>query len=437
MLKIIRLIIFTAIFITGCLSSVIQAEGPHVLVLEVKGSVNPVLSDYIKNGIIQAEKSGASACIIQIDTPGGLDTAMRDICQSILNAKVPVVVYVYPPGARAASAGVFVTMSAHVAAMADDTAIGAAHPVSIGDSGEQQMSSEMTEKVVNDAAAYIRGIAESKGRNADWAEKAVRESVSATAAEALDLKIVDVVAPDLDDLLARIDGREIKMMDGSTVILHTKEVNVQYQKMGWITGFLYTIADSNIAYILLSIGSLGILAEIFNPGMIFPGVVGGICLLLAFYGLGVLSVNWAGVLLILLAFGLFVAEFFTPGFGLLFGGGIVSFIIGSLILFKGGSPVYQINWWLIAIVIIIMGGFVAFAATRVVHTYRRQATTGREDLIGKAALVKEALSPEGTVIFQGELWTAQSVSGNIEIGEEVIISRVDGLKLIVTKKEKE
>jgi membrane-bound serine protease (ClpP class) len=416
---------------------IVLAEAPHVTVLQVKGSVNPVLAEYVRDGIAQAEKSGAKACVIQIDTPGGLDSAMRDICQSIINATVPVVVYVSPPGARAASAGVFIAMSAHVAAMAPDTAIGAAHPVSIGEGGEQEMSAEMTEKVVNDAAAYIRGLAESNGRNADWAEKAVRESVSITANEALDLKVIDIVAPSVEDLLKQLDGRLLKMLDGTTLLLETQGVEVQVYKMGWIMDFLYSIADPTIAYILLSIGSLGIMAEIFSPGLIFPGIVGAICLLMAFYALGVLSVNWTGVLLIVLAFGLFVAEFFTPGFGLLFGGGVVSFIIGSLILFKGGAPVYQIDWWVIAIIIIIIGGFVAFAATRVVKTYRKQATTGREDLIGKTALVKEKLAPEGMVLHMGELWEARSESGDIDIGEEVLISKVEGLKLTVTKKEKE
>jgi len=433
MFRIIRSAIFIAIFITGCLSMIVKADSPHVTVLEVKGTVNPVLADYIRSGIAQAEKSGARACIIQMDTPGGLDKAMRDICQSILNAKIPVAVYVSPPGGRAASAGVFITLSAHVAAMAPDTAIGAAHPVSLGEGGEQQMSTEMTEKVVNDAAAYIRGIADSKGRNADWAEKAVRESVSITSTEALDMKVVDIVAPNLEDLLKQMDGRSIKMMDGTTIVLQTQSATIQIYKMSWIVDFLYSIADPTIAYILLSIGSLGIMAEIFSPGLIFPGIIGAICLLLAFYALGVMSVNWTGVLLIVLAFGLFVAEFFTPGFGLLFGGGVVSFVIGSLILFKGGAPVYHINWWLIVIVIIVLAGFVALAATRVVKTYKRQATTGREDLIGKTALVKEKLDPEGVVLFQGELWTSQSISGKIEAGEEVVISKVDGLKLIVKK----
>jgi len=435
--RLIRSAIFIVIFLIGCLSLVVQADSPHVTVLKVKGTVNPVLAEYIKNGIAQAEKSDARLCVIEIDTPGGLDKSMRDICQNILNAQVPVVVYVYPPGARAASAGVFITMSAHVAAMAPDTAIGAAHPVSLDEGGEQTMSAEMTEKVVNDAAAYIRGLAESNGRNADWAEKAVRESVSITSTIALNSHVIDIVATDLDDLLKQLDGRSIKKLDGTILLLQTQPVTAEYYEMNWITDLLYSIADPTVAYILLSIGSLGIMAEIFSPGLIFPGIIGGICFLLSFYALGVLSVNWTGVLLIVLAFGLFIAEFFTPGFGLLFGGGVVSFVLGSLILFKGGSPVYEINWWLIIIVIVILGGFVALAATRVVKTYRKQATTGKEELVGKIGLVKETLDPEGMVLFLGELWTAQSVSGTIEVGEEVLISRVDGLKLIVVKKEKE
>jgi membrane-bound serine protease (ClpP class) len=437
MKKIIRLAVFILIFLCGAVSLAASPSGPQVTVLTVKGTVNPVLADYIQRGIEESEKKGSQACIIYLDTPGGLDSAMRDIAQSILNARVPVVVYVYPPGARAASAGVFITMSAHVAAMATNTAIGAAHPVSIGEQGEQQMSEEMTAKVTNDAAAYIRSLAATRHRNADWAEKAVRESVSLTETEALEQNVVDIVAPDLKDLLARLDGRSVTLMDGSSVTLHTAGADIHQADMNWVESFLFTLSNPNIAYIFLSIGSLGIMAEIFSPGLIFPGIIGVISLLLAFYSLGMMPVNWTGVALVILAFGLFVAEFFTPGFGLLFGGGVVSFIIGSMILFKGGSTMYQIDWWLIALLIIIIGAFVAFAVFKILGTYHKQASTGREDLIGKKGVVRETLDPEGTVFYQGEFWTAISKSGKINTGEEVIITRIDGLKLTVVKKEKE
>jgi membrane-bound serine protease (ClpP class) len=437
MKKIVRLAVFILIFLCGTVSLAASPSAPQVTVLTVKGTVNPVMADYIQRGIEDSVKKGAQACIICMDTPGGLDSAMRDIAQSILNSRVPVVVYISPSGARAASAGVFITMAAHVAVMAPNTAIGAAHPVSLGEGGEQQMSEEMTAKVTNDAAAYIRSIAATRGRNADWAEKAVRESVSLTETEALEQNVIDIVAPTLDDLLVRLEGRNVTLIDGSTVTLHTASADKDLQDMNWVEDFLFTLSNPNIAYILLSIGSLGIMAELFSPGLIFPGIIGALSLLLAFYSLGMLPVNWTGVLLILLAFGLFIAEFFTPGFGMLFGGGVVSFIIGSLILFKGGSPLYQIEWWLIAILIILIAGFVAFAVFKIVGTYHKQASTGREDLIGKTGVVRETLNPEGTVFYQGEFWTAISKSGKINTGEEVIITRIDGLKLTVTKKEKE
>ncbi|MDD5702981.1 MAG: nodulation protein NfeD, partial [Dehalococcoidales bacterium] len=429
--KYIRLAVFIAFLAVGLLSLTVQAQAPGVTVLEVKGAINPVLADFIKDGIEESAEKGDAACIIRMDTPGGLDTAMRDIVVSITNARVPVVVYVAPSGGRAASAGVFITMSAHVAAMAPNTAIGAAHPVAVG--GEE-IDETMEEKVVNDAAAYIRSIAEARGRNADWAEQAVRESVSITEVEALEMNVIDLTASTLDDLLSQLNGRTVTLIDGSTVTLNTAGAAVNETGMNWIQDFLYAISDPTIAYILLSIGSLGIMAEIFNPGLIFPGIIGAISLLLAFYSLGTLPVNWTGVLLIILAFGLFIAEFFTSGFGLLFGGGLVAFIIGSLILFQGGAPVFQIDWWAIFTVIIIVACFVAFAAFKVAGTHRRQASTGREDLMGKKAVVRQSLSPEGTVFYKGELWSAISESGTISPGEEVIITGVDGLTLIVIKK---
>ncbi len=401
--------------------------------LRVKGTINPVLVDYIRRGIDHAEDTDAVACIIQLDTPGGLDTSMRDIVKDIVNARVPVVVYVSPSGARAASAGVFITVAAHVAAMAPNTAIGAAHPVAVGTEGEQAMSEAMEEKIVNDAAAYIRSIAGAHGRNVEWAERAVRESVSATEEEALQLNVIDMVAPDLNSLIAQLDGRQVTMLDGSVVSLHMQGAVVNHFKMNWVEGFLFAISDPNIAYLLLSLAMLGLMVEITNPGLIFPGVVGGVCLLLAFYSLGVLPVNYAGILLIVLAFGLFVAEVFTTTFGLFTAGGITSLAIGSLILFKGG-PLFQVDPWLVAGVVGSIAALLAFVVNRVIRAHRRQASTGREELVGKKAIVKVPLDPEGTVLFKGERWTAISETGRVELGEEVIITRVDGLTLYVTKK---
>lgn len=432
-LRSLRLALLLGLLALAPFAGEIRAAGPTIDILQVKGTINPVLVDYIRRGINRAEESNAIAIIIQLDTPGGLDTSMRDIVKNIVSARIPVAVYVSPAGARAASAGVFITVAAHIAAMAPNTAIGAAHPVSIGAEGEAQMSSAMEEKVVNDAAAYIRSIAQAQGRNMEWAEKAVRESVSASEQEALKLNIIDTVATDLDDLIRQLDGRKVTMLGGAVVTLKTAGVPIRHVPMNTVEDFLYTISDPNIAYLLLSLGTLGIIAEIYNPGLIFPGVVGGISLLFGFYALGVLPVNYAGLLLIVLAFALFIAELFTPTFGLLTVGGLISLVLGSLILFKGG-PLFSVNPGLIATVVVLIGGFLAFAIPRVVQIHHRQASTGREELIGKTAVVKVALAPEGMVYFKGELWTAISEVGRIEPGEEVTISRVDGLKLHVTKK---
>jgi membrane-bound serine protease (ClpP class) len=436
MIKITRILTLISVFLLAALLATgVYAQGPAVYVLTIEGTINPVLVDYVERGIEEAEDGGARALIIQIDTPGGLDTAMRDIVKLIVNSHVPVVVYVAPSGSRAASAGVFITMAGHVAAMSPNTAIGAAHPVSIGEEGEQAMSETMEDKVVNDAAAYIRSIAESHGRNMEWAEKAVRESVSATEQEALELNVIDLVASDLDDLLAQLDGREVTLINDQVITLHTADVDIVHIPMKAIESFLYTIADPNIAYILLSIATLGIMAELFNPGLIFPGIVGGICLLMAFYSLGVLPVNYAGILLIILAVGLFIGEVLTTSFGLFTIGGLVSLVAGSLILFKGASPEFQIDPWLIAVVCIVVAGVMIFIVQRAIAAHRRQASTGREELIGKTALVKVALNPEGMVLYKGERWTAISEGGEIKPGEEVVISSIDGLVLHVVKKQ--
>ncbi len=412
-----------------------QTESPRIDVLTVKGTINPVLTDYIERGIEQAEETGASAVIIQMDTPGGLDTAMRDIIQSIINARVPVVVYVSPAGARAASAGAYITLAAHVAVMAPNTAIGAATPVALGGDGEAQMSEEMKNKVINDAIAYIRDLASRQGRNAEWAERAVRDGSSATSQEALTLNVVDMVASDLDTLVAQLNGRTVTLIDGRELTLNTEGAVINYADMSLREDFLYTIADPNIAYLLLSLAMLGIMVEIFNPGLIFPGVVGAISLLLAFFSLGVLPFNWAGVLLIALAFGLFVGEVLTTTFGLFTAGGVVSLVIGSLILFKSASPLFRVDPWLIAAVTISLTAVFAFVINRAIRAHRKQAATGREELIGKRAVVKEALDPEGTVFYKGELWAAISEKGRIEADEEVIITTMDGLILNVVRKE--
>jgi len=434
--RIIRILLILGLSIIAGTAIGVQAAGPKIDVLHATGTINPVLANYIIRGINQAEEDDAVACIIQLDTPGGLDESMRDIIKSIVDAEVPVVVYVSPSGARAASAGVFITMAAHVAAMAPNTAIGAAHPVAIGTEGEAQMSEEMAEKVVNDAAAYIRSIAEAHGRNMEWAEKAVRESVSATETEALELNVIDTIATDLDDLIARLDGWQVTMLDDTVVTLQTKEAEINHIDMRATESFLFTISNPNIAVILLSLAMLGIMVEIFNPGLIFPGVFGGISAFLAAYSLGFMPINYAGIALIGLAGGLFIAEVYTPGFGVFAGGAIASFVFGALILFSGRPTLFQPDVKVIAGIAVGVGSVLAFIIYHVLRAHRRQPTTGREELAGKKALVKAALKPEGMVLHQGELWKAVLDKGRAEPGEEVFIIKFDGLKLYVTKKQK-
>ena len=433
MIKIRRIILALAFLLLALsIGAGVYAQTPHVNVLTIKGAINPVLIDYVERGIEEAENSGAQALIIQLDTPGGLDTAMRDIIQLIVNSRVPVVVYVAPSGARAASAGVFITIAGHVAVMAPNTAIGAAHPVAMG--GED-IPGAMEEKILNDAAAYIRSLAATHGRNMEWAENAVRESVSATESEALELNVIDMVAPDLETLVAQLDGWQVTLLNNQVVTLQTRDAIINDVPMRTIESFLYAIADPNIAYLLLSIATMGIMVEIFNPGLIFPGVVGGISLLMAFYSLGMLPVNYAGILLIVLAIGLFIGEVLTTTFGIFTAGGVVALVIGSLIMFQGASPVFRIDPWLIATVTITITGVLSFVIHRAISAHRKQAKTGREDLIGKTATVKIALKPEGTVFFKGERWNAVSEDDEIKPGEEVVINRVDGLTLYVNKKQ--
>ncbi len=434
MLKFLRILLLLGLIIMAAASIAIPAWGASspIVVLKIDGVINPVLADYIGRGIEDAEESNATAVIIQMDTPGGLDNAMREIIQDIVNARIPVVVYVSPSGGRAASAGAFITIAAHVAVMAPNTAIGASTPVSL-EGG--QIPEDLKKKIINDAVAYIRSLAESHGRNADWAEDAVRKGVSITEQEALELNVIDMVSPTLDSLIAELDGMEVTLLDGQTVTINTRDATTQNVGMSAIEGFLYAISDPNIALLLLSLATLGIFIEITNPGLIFPGVVGAICGIMAFYSLGQLPVNIAGVLLIVLAFGLFIAEIFTTSFGLLSGGGIVALVLGALIMFPLGSPVFSVNPWLIATIAITIALFFTLVISRVIRAHRRQASTGREDLIGKTAVVKVALNPEGMVLFKGERWTAISEAGRVRPGEEVTIIKVDGLVLWVTKKQ--
>ncbi len=428
--RILRFLPLLVLFILAPSVIYAQVASPTIDVLHAEGTINPVLADYIERGIEQAEEDNAIACIIQLDTPGGLLGSTEEIVISIMNANVPIIVYVSPKGAWAASAGTFITLSAHIAAMAPGTTIGAAHPVS---AGEEEIPEEEMEKITKFSAKWLQTIAEDRGRNVEEAQLAVTESKSFTDVEALNYNLIDLRANTLESLIWQIDGWQITMPDGSVVTINTQGATIKDINMSAMESFLFAITDPNIAYILLSLAILGITVEIFNPGLIFPGVFGAISGLLAFYSLGMLPVNYAGILLIVLAFGLFIAEAFTPTFGLLTAGGIASLVIGSLILFKGG-PLFQVNIGLIILVAVIFAAFLAFVINRVVVAHRRQATTGREELLGKTAVVRTALNPEGTVLHEGEIWAAVLDKGQAEPGEEVIITKYEGLKLYVTKK---
>jgi membrane-bound serine protease (ClpP class) len=413
------------------ISSVVRADSPRIEILSVDGTIVPVIASYIDRGISRAESEGAVACVIELNTPGGLLNSTEDIVQRILNAKVPVIVYVSPRGSWAASAGTFITISAHIAAMAPGTSIGAAHPVSVG----EEMPEDVSKKITEYTSAWIRSIAETRGRDAEQAALAVSESKSFTASEALEARLIDLRADDLESLISQINGRKVTLASGTEVTIDTTEYTLSVNEMNPIERFLHVISDPNIAYILLTLASVGLITEISNPGLIFPGVVGGICLFLAFYSLGVLNAYWAGVLLIFLAIGLFVAEVFTQAFGILTAGGIASLVIGSLILFSHSSPEMEVNRVLIAGVAILIAAFVIFMVSAAVRGQRRRVATGTEGLLGRVAVAKTSLAPKGTVLVDGERWKAVIDSGKVEPGEEVTITKVEGLKLFVTQRK--
>jgi membrane-bound serine protease (ClpP class) len=426
--------IYIGLFLVGIALSILgggaNASGGNIHVLTVKGNIVPIVADYIDRGISRAEEAGSVACIIELDTPGGLLDVTQNIVSRILNAKVPVVVYVAPQGAWAASAGTFITLSAHITAMAPATSIGAAHPV--GGQGETLPETAL-QKATEYTAAWIQSIADKRGRNSSLMEAAVRESKSFTAEQAVDLKLVDFIADDLGSVIRQINGRQVILADGRNVTINTEGAIVIPDDMTGLEKFLLVISHPNVAYILLTFASIGIITEISNPGLIFPGVIGGLCFFLAFYSLGVLNAYWAGTLLILLAIGLFITEIFVPAYGILTSGGIISLVFGSLILFSGSDVSMEFNQGLIAFVAIVMAIFVGLLVWAAVQGQRRGVTTGKEGMVGQTAEVKTALKPKGMVMVEGELWTAELDSGIAHPGEQVVVTRVDNLKLYVTK----
>jgi len=408
-----------------------DASKGHILHLTVKSTINPVISEYIDKGVKEAASSGAACVILQLDTPGGLDTAMRDIVQSILNSPVPVIVYVAPSGARAASAGVLITIAAHVAAMAPGTNIGAAHPVGLGGG---KMDETMLKKVENDAAAYAKSLAEQRGRNVEWAVKAVRESESVSAQRAEELKIIDLVASSVSELLEKVEGREVETVSGKKT-LNLKDLPVQKSEMGWRYRLLDTLSNPNIAYILMMLGFYGLFFELSNPGVIFPGVFGAICLILAFFALQTLPVNYAGVLLILLAIILFIAEIKVTSYGVLTLGGIVALLLGSLMLIESPDPALRVSWYVILPTVLTTAGFFVFALSFALRAQMRQPTTGQEGLIGARCKVISPIHPEGKVFVHGEYWNAESDEA-LEVGDTVEVIGVSELILKVKRPTK-
>jgi membrane-bound serine protease (ClpP class) len=417
--------------VAGLGGSLVSAATPTTVeVLSVDGTIVPVVADYIARGISRAEKDGATACIIELDTPGGLLDSTDKIVKSIMNADLPVVVYVTPKGAWAASAGTFITLSSNIAAMTPGTTIGAAHPVSSG--GEAIPADEM-QKIVEFSSKWMATIAQERGRNIEEAELAVTQSKSFTDVDALAANLINLRADSLDNLVSQINGWDVTLASGKQVTIDTTNYSLARNGMNDVERFLQTISDPNIAYILLTLATIGLIVEISSPGLIFPGVAGGISLFLAFYSMGVLNAYWGGIALILLAVGLFIAEYFTHSFGLLTAGAVASLVMGSLILFSG-TPEMQLNKGLIAGVTVGFTAFAVFVVSAIIRGQRRRKATGAEGMIGTIATAKTPLDPTGTVIAQGELWTAASEAGRVVPGEEVIISKVDGLKLWVAKK---
>jgi len=416
----------------------VLAQKRTAYVLTIESAITPITVKQIQRAVEKSVEVGAEALVIQLNTPGGLVVSTWKINSTLLNADVPVVVYIAPSGARAASAGMFITYAAHVAAMASGTSIGAAHPVE-GSGGK--MDSTMSEKVTNDAVANVRSAAVKRGRNADWAEQAVRKSVSIPEYEALKLKVIDVVADNLSQLLEKIDGRKVQLPLGERV-LETKGAEIVHIKSNVFDRILEVIVDPTIAYILMTIGLLGLYFEFSNPGAILPGVIGGISLILAFFAFQALPINYAGVLLILLAMILFILEVKFPSHGILTIGGVVAMFLGSIMLINSSAPYMKISLSVIISTVGATAAFFLFAVGAGIRAQRRQATTGMEGMVGLVAVATEPLAPEGLVKVAGEIWKARLAPTAVEAGmekvnpnERVKVVGVENLTLLVSKEK--
>jgi membrane-bound serine protease (ClpP class) len=425
------LLLLSIFFLFAFVPAIQSQEKAPVFTIEVDAIINPATAKFILDSIDEATQQGAQCLIIKLDTPGGLLESTRMIVKKELASTIPIIVYVAPGGARAASAGVFVTMAAHLAVMAPGTHIGAAHPVTMG--GEGKESKTMTEKIVNDTVAFIKNIAKIRGRNVDWAEKAVTKSVSITEEEAVKLNVVDLIAPDIPTLLDKVDGRVIKF-DGVARTLHTKGVQPQAIQMSWRDRLLDIISNPTIAYILLMLGIYGIFFELSSPGAILPGVVGGIFLILAFYALQMLPVNYAGLALIFFAIILFIAEIKVMSHGLLAVGGVISLFLGSMMLFQSPVEYMRVSLSVIIPAVMVSAAFFIFAVTKAINARLKKPTTGMEGLIGEVGIASTPIALEGKVSIHGEFWNAVS-DQNIEEGVKVQVIGVANLRLKVKKIE--
>lgn len=432
-ITIVRAAMLLALLIGGTALAAVQPapSTPQVYRIRVEGVIAPSSARYILRAIREAEEANAAALLVELDTPGGLLKSMDDITKAMLNARVPILVYISPSGARAASAGVFVTYAAHIAAMAPTTHIGAAHPVAIGTDGQQDRT--VLEKVTNDAVANIRAIARRRGRNADWAEKAVRESVSISEEEAVGLRVVDLVADDARDLLKKVDGRTVEIDLGPTR-LNTKSAVVRAIAMDPSERVLDLLSDPNIGLILMTIAIYGIIFELSNPGAILPGVIGAIALVLALASFAILQVNVAGVALIALSVVFFIADIKVPGHGVLTVGGILAFILGALLLTERQAPFLRVSVQLAVFIALLTGAFFLYAVGAGIRAQRVPVRTGREGLIGAEGVARTDLAPDGTAFVQGELWTAEAEPGvTIRQGDRVRVTAIAGLRLRVRR----
>ncbi|QXE85418.1 nodulation protein NfeD [Geomonas nitrogeniifigens] len=407
----------------------LAAQEPQVGLISLRGPINPVSTAFLKENLAAAGKRGDRLLLVELDTPGGLDSAMREAVQAILGAPVPVAVYVAPSGARAASAGAVIALSADILAMAPGTNIGAAHPVGLGGKPDPVMEA----KLVNDAEAYVEGIAAKRGRNTELARRMVRQSISLSAEAALAQRVIDLVAPSRQDLLVRLEGRKVQR-GGEEIVLHLAGARVVSHEMGTRDRILDAISNPDVAYMLMLLGILGLFFELSNPGVILPGVIGGISLLLSFFALQTLPVNYAGIGLILLGIILFIAEIKVVSYGMLAVGGVVAMVLGSLILFPSPEPYLRLSWEVLAGTVGVTALFFAVVVVKVIQAHREKPITGVEGMLGELGVADTDLVPEGRVLLRGEYWNASSEEP-LRKGEKVQVVAVTGLRLTVRKAE--